>query len=108
MGLQPSIGQIYTISMRTLRDDVEDFLQVHPEVTASRLGDQAVGDKYFVAGLRKGRQPREGTVQRVRRWIANYVQKATARDAGARGARERLARMVRDIDGSASPETPST
>lgn len=94
--------------MRTLRDDVEDFLRVHPEVTASRLGDQAVGDKYFVAGLRKGRQPREGTVLRVRQWMAAYCKRAQAREAAARGARDRLARMVREVGTPEPAETPAT
>lgn len=94
--------------MRTLRDDVDDFLRVYPEVTASRLGDQAVGDKYFVAGLRKGRQPREGTVLRVRQWIADYVKRAGAREAAARGARDRLVRMVRDLGAVSASDSPPT
>lgn len=92
--------------MRTLRDDVDDFLRVYPEVTASRLGDQAVHDKYFVAGLRKGRQPREGTVLRVRQWIADYVKQAGARDVAARAARERLSRMVRNLGPQSATDAP--
>lgn len=81
---------------------------MYPEVTPSRLGDQAVGDKYFVAGLRKGRQPREGTVMRVRQWIADYVTQAGAREAAARCARERLARMVRNLGSDPPSDAPAT
>ena len=53
--------------MHLLRE-IEKFLNRHP-TTATRFGREAVGDPRFVFDLRRGREPRQSTVQRVRRYI---------------------------------------
>ena len=45
--------------------DVEKFLR-ESEIPAARFGREAMGDPRFVFDLRKGREPRPRTIQRVR------------------------------------------
>jgi hypothetical protein len=84
--------------MRRLIDEIDDFLAVHPEVLPSHLGEGAVRDKSLVAQLRRGRQPREGTVAKVRSWMAEYARRAAARRRAARQAAARVERMIRDCE----------
>ena len=53
--------------MHLLRD-VEKFLRQN-EFAPTRFGREAVGDPRFVFDLRNGRDPRPGTVRRVRAFI---------------------------------------
>ena len=50
--------------------DVEKFLRSH-EIAAARFGREAMGDPRFVFDLRRGREPREQTVRRVRAYLEN-------------------------------------
>ncbi len=54
---------------------IETFLRDYPEVTPTRLGVEATGDPGLVFGLRKGRQPRLDTVERIGRAIINLKQR---------------------------------
>lgn len=83
--------------MRTLLQDIDDFLRVHPEVTPARLGRAALKDTYFVSGLRKGRSPRESTALAVRAWMADYTERKAAHEAASRAARRRLETMMRQL-----------
>lgn len=38
-------------------------------IPASRFGRDAMGDPGFVANLRRGREPRDGTIRRVQAYI---------------------------------------
>jgi hypothetical protein len=60
---QPSRQTKWGISVYLLRE-VEKFLR-HQEVAPTRFGRDAVGDPRFVFDLRKGREPRPRTIQRV-------------------------------------------
>lgn len=51
--------------------DVERFLR-STGMSATRFGRNAVNDPRFVLDLRMGRQPRETTVMRVRRFIERH------------------------------------
>ncbi len=95
--------------MRTLLEQIEDFLLVHPEVTASELGKASLNDKYLVHGLRKGRSPREATVIRVRRWMAEYARLASERTRCNEPARRRVRELVREVASlsGAEPARPS-
>lgn len=52
-----------------LLSTVERYLR-ESGVPASRFGRDAMGDPGFVAGLRRGREPRDGTVRRVAAYLA--------------------------------------
>ena len=58
MGIQP---------VHILRD-VEKYLRVS-NTPATRFGREAMRDPRFVADLRNGREPRPGTVQRVKEFL---------------------------------------
>ncbi len=53
--------------MHLLRE-VEKFLSA-TKISAARFGRDAMGDPRFVFDLRKGREPRLGTVSRVRAYL---------------------------------------
>ena len=53
--------------MNLLRD-IEKFLS-RSHTPPTRFGREAVGDPRFVFDLRKGREPRPGTEQRVRAFL---------------------------------------
>ncbi|WP_143005035.1 hypothetical protein [Novosphingobium aromaticivorans] len=55
----------------TLLDDIEQFLERHA-LSATALGQQALGDRHFVRQLRAGRDVRMSTVERVRRFMDEY------------------------------------
>ena len=79
----------YTVRvMENFQATVEDFLVRNPEVAASTLGVQALGDSAFVKRLREGMDPRQSTMLRITKWMADYVE--TKRRA-ARNARRRRA-----------------
>jgi 2,4-dienoyl-CoA reductase-like NADH-dependent reductase (Old Yellow Enzyme family) len=48
--------------------DVEKYLR-NSNTPAARFGREAVGDPRFVFDLRKGREPRPRTVQRIRAFL---------------------------------------
>jgi len=48
--------------------EVENFLR-RADVAPTRFGREAVGDPRFVFDLRKGRDPRPRTVERVRTYL---------------------------------------
>ena len=49
--------------------EIEKFLN-RSDVAPARFGREAVGDPRFVFDLRRGREPRPGTVKRVRDFLA--------------------------------------
>lgn len=51
--------------------EVESFLAKH-KISDWRFGELAVNDRHFVRQLRTGREPRRGTVARVRTFMATY------------------------------------
>ena len=53
--------------------EIEKFLR-SAEVAPTRFGRDAVGDPRFVFDLRRGREPRAGTVKRVRAYLQEAVQ----------------------------------
>ena len=53
--------------------EIEKFLRSE-EVAPTRFGRDAVGDPRFVFDLRRGREPRAGTVKRVRAYLQEAVQ----------------------------------
>jgi len=53
----------------TLLSEVSDFIE-RAKLSPSTFGKKAVGDPNFVRNLRAGREPRFGTVQRIRTFIA--------------------------------------
>ena len=48
--------------------EIEKFLSSNA-IAATRFGRDAVGDPRFVFDLRRGREPRERTIRKVRRYI---------------------------------------
>ena len=54
--------------MHLLRD-VEKYLKSN-NTPAARFGREAMGDPHFVFDLRRGREPRASTVERVRAFLA--------------------------------------
>jgi hypothetical protein len=60
-----------------LLNDVEKFLKA-TRMPPTRFGRNAVGDPSFVFDLRDGRDPREATAARVRRYISASVQSSKA------------------------------
>ena len=53
--------------------EIEKFLRAS-QVAPTRFGRDAVGDPRFVFDLRRGREPRAGTVERVRAYLQEAVQ----------------------------------
>jgi hypothetical protein len=53
--------------------EVEKFLR-HSDIPPTRFGRDAVGDPRFVFDLRNGRDPRPGTVARVRAYLEAATQ----------------------------------
>ena len=51
-----------------LLTEVEKFLR-RSEIAPTRFGREAVGDPRFVFDLRKGRDPRPRTIERVRAFL---------------------------------------
>ena len=51
--------------------DIDQFLE-RTDMAPSVFGDRAVKDPNFVRNLRSGREPRFGTTQRVRDFMAQY------------------------------------
>lgn len=56
-----------TITVQLLRE-VEKFLKIS-NTPAARFGRMVMGDPRFVFDLRRGREPRAQTVQRVRAYL---------------------------------------
>lgn len=54
----------------TLLEDIEKFLERH-SLSATALGQNALGDRHFVRQLRAGRDVRMSTVERVRKFMAD-------------------------------------
>jgi homoserine dehydrogenase len=54
----------------TFRTEVEDYLAASRE-TPTKFGADAVSDPNFVFDLRAGREPRAGTIDRVRAFMAS-------------------------------------
>ncbi len=79
---------------RPLLDVIEDFLLVHPEVTAGALGCATVNDKDLVRNMRTGRQPRPSTAAKVRTWIAAYLADAASGQAERAAAARRLESLL--------------
>ncbi len=58
-----------------LLDEVNAFLD-RTGMAPARMGKEALGDPNFVRHLRAGREPRFGTAQRVRDFIASQSEHA--------------------------------
>lgn len=54
-----------------LLDDIEAFLS-RENMSATAFGAKALNDPPFVAQLRKGRDVKESTAERVRSWMREY------------------------------------
>lgn len=67
--------------------EIETFIRTHG-LTATGFGKQCLGDPTFVFELRSGRDPKADTVDRVRKWMAEYKPAArpTQRHVGASAA----------------------
>lgn len=63
--------------MDTLLDNIEAFLATH-DISATALGDRALGDRHFVRQLRAGRRVWPETEAKVRRFMATYKPAAPA------------------------------
>ncbi|MFG6283983.1 hypothetical protein [Sphingomonas sp. S6] len=59
--------------MAQLLADVEAFLEQNPQVSATRFGDDALGDRHFVRQLRRGRRVWPETEQRVRDFMTGHL-----------------------------------
>lgn len=66
--------------MRTLLDDIEDFL-TRTGMTWQTFGRLAVKDWKFVRRLREGGDVMGRTEQRVRHWMTSYEQTAAQESA---------------------------
>jgi len=53
-----------------LLDDIEAFLATHEDISATALGDRALGDRHFVRQLRLGRRVWPETEEKVRAFMA--------------------------------------
>lgn len=58
--------------MSTIAQDIEAFLETHPEVTATSFGALALSDRHLVRQIRKGRRLWPETEAKVRRFMATY------------------------------------
>ena len=56
-----------TLNVHLLRD-VEKYLKIS-NTPAARFGREAMGDPRFVFDLRKGREPRTRTIERIRAFL---------------------------------------
>lgn len=54
-----------------LQKEIASFLAKHG-MTQGEFGERAVGDKAFVTHLKRGRQNRADTIDRVRQFMAEY------------------------------------
>ena len=70
MDMQPSRIADEEYQVHLLRE-VEKFLN-RSQTPPTRFGRDAVGDPRFVFDLRKGREPRPSTVQRVRAFLEAF------------------------------------
>jgi hypothetical protein len=52
--------------------DVEKYLK-HSNTPAARFGREAMGEPRFVFDLRRGREPRARTVERVRAFLETII-----------------------------------
>ena len=57
--------------MMHLLREVEKFLR-EKQIPPATFGRSAINDSRFVFELRKGREPREATVNKVKEWMKNY------------------------------------
>lgn len=58
--------------MAKLIDEIEAFLTNTPNVSATRLGDEALGDRHFVHQLRRGRRVWPETEEKVRVFMRTF------------------------------------
>jgi homoserine dehydrogenase len=63
--------------IETFKASVEAFIQARGW-TPTRFGREAAGDPLFVFQIREGREPRQATRDRVRRFIAETSEQARA------------------------------
>lgn len=56
-----------------LLEDIEAFLIEHEGISATALGDRALGDRHFVRQLRQGRRVWPETEEKIRSFMAEYV-----------------------------------
>jgi hypothetical protein len=68
MDVQPSRRRYVREYQVHLLREVEKFLRIQ-DIPPTRFGREAVGDPRFVFDLRRGREPRPTTVDRVRRFL---------------------------------------
>ena len=85
-----------TDNVHLLRD-VEKFLR-HSAMPATRFGREAVRDPRFVSDLRRGREPRPRTIERVRAFGVEPMMKLALSPAAASLLRALLARAGIDRD----------
>lgn len=62
----------------TLLEDIEAFLGAHPEVSATALGQNALGDRHFVRQIRTGRRVWPETEAKVRAFMVTYRPESAA------------------------------
>lgn len=62
---------LYVVCMNTLLEEVEAFI-VANGVSATRFGDEALGDRHFVRQLRDGRDVKLSTVDKVRNFMRDW------------------------------------
>lgn len=55
-----------------LLDDIEAFLEHHEDLSATALGDRALGDRHFVRQLRMGRRVWPETEDKIRAFMADH------------------------------------
>ncbi len=60
------------IAVMALLDDIEVFLEGNREISATSLGDRALGDRHFVRQLRNGRRVWPETEAKVRAFMAAF------------------------------------
>lgn len=56
---------------QSLLEEISAFIEAHG-VSESRFGEMVLNDPNFVSDLRSGREPRWGTVVKVRKGMANF------------------------------------
>lgn len=61
------------IAVMALLDDIEVFLEGNREISATSLGDRALGDRHFVRQLRNGRRVWPETEAKVRAFMAEFT-----------------------------------
>lgn len=65
-----------------LLDDIEAFLEAN-EISATALGDRALGDRHFVRQLRQGRRVWPETEEKVRAFMAKVISTSVHVDVDA-------------------------